>query len=172
MSTVEVEYLGDQVRLVERVPDVVQVATPAAGADWSIHVPNGELWDVLSIRGLLTASSQAANRAVNVIYTTGEVEYMRSAVGTLIVASKAAVVSFIADISAPVAVGLTYQGALPPHKSYVPGGHYIKSATEAIDAGDQWSAVAIYCHRIMEEVLSTDVIDTARPMDLLRKVRG
>lgn len=166
------EYLGDQLRVVERVPDVVLVATPAAGADWSVHVPNGELWDVLSIRGTLTASSQAASRVVNVTYTTGDVEYMRSPIGTAIVASKVAQVSFIAGIAATVDVGLTYLGALPPHRSYVPGGHFIRSATDAIDAGDQWGAVAIYCHRIMEEVLSTDVIDSARPMDLLRKVHG
>lgn len=172
MSSAPVEYLGDQVRLVERVPDIVPVPTPAAGADWSIHVPNGELWDVLSIRGTLTTSSDAANRVANVVYTTGEVEYFRSAAGTLIVASKVAQVSFIAGVSAPVAVGLTYQGALPPNKTYVPGGHFIRSATEAIDDTDAWTAVAIYCHRILEEVLSTDVIDTARPMDLLRKVHG
>jgi len=165
-------YLGEQHRLVERVPDVVLVDPVAAGVDWAVHVPNGELWDVLTIRGLLTTSSQAASRVANVIYTTGEVEYFRSPAGSAIVASKAAVVSFVAELSPPVSVGLTYVGGLPPSRSYIPGGHYIKAVTEAIDGGDQWTAVAIYCHRVMEEVVSTDVIDSARPMDLLRKVRG
>lgn len=166
------EYLGDQVRLVERVPDIIPVPAPAAGVDWSIHVPNGELWDVLSIRGLLTTSSTDVARVVNVIYTTGEVEYLRSSAASAIAKSLVAVVSFVSELSPPVAVGLTRMGGLPPSRSYIPGGHYIRAVTEAIDATDQWSAVVVYAHRIMEEVLSTDVIDSARPMDLLRKVRG
>jgi hypothetical protein len=165
-------YVGDQVRLVERVPDVIVVPQPAAGAEWSVHVPNGELWDVLSIRALYTAAAVAASRVPAVVYTTGEVEYMRSPVGKTITTGVASVCCWLADISGLTPAGLVLQGALPPARSYVPGGHFIQSLTEAKNGGDQWSGIAIYCHRITEEVVSTDVIDSARPMDLLRKVRG
>lgn len=48
----------------------VITANPAAGANWSAVVPNGQMWRIIAITFSLTTAAAAANRRVHLHFTT------------------------------------------------------------------------------------------------------
>jgi hypothetical protein len=122
-----------------------QTTSPAAGADFSVKVPDtGGIWEVVAIRAQLVTSSAVANRGITVNvkdHTNSNIVY-QSSFTTAVTASLTIGFCFstqfattLGDISTTKVVGIP----LAPGP-YLPG-WTINSSTALIDTGDQWSAI-------------------------------
>src|SRR5580765_5947487 len=110
---------------------VVQaVANPAAGADWSVTVPAGHLWELLGITATLTTSAAVANRAAAIVLGDGVNPYLTIPAAVVQAATLAGVYSWSGDAGA-VALGVRQYGPLPDLS--VPAGWTIGSSTLLID---------------------------------------
>lgn len=119
----------------------IQVANPAAGADWSITAPGIELWRVIGVRGLLTTSATVATRVPSLVLGTADGNVAQAAgVGT-IAASLAAVWSGFSGSPNSAGGGLAHQWAMPTDGFLLLPGWTLSSSTALIDATDQWSLV-------------------------------
>jgi len=120
----------------------VQVANPAAGADWVTSVPAGARWLVQSVRAVLTASAAVANRIVHLVITDGggNTLFNVAASGNQ-VAGQAIGWSACGGVQAALNDGAGLL-PLPDVASYLQG-WTIGTATTAKDAGDQWSAISL-----------------------------
>jgi hypothetical protein len=120
------------------------VTQPAAGADWTITVPGDKIWRVLSIVGKLVTSAAAATREATLQITDQSTTFMFIPAGTSQVASKTGQYCWFEQAQNR---GTTLQTAITapiPSNLVLPGGMVLKSVTEVIDAGDQWSNVALW----------------------------
>lgn len=129
---------------VNRQPRVVTVANPSAGADWSVTVQSAGgsgnvLWVPLSVFATFTTSGVAGTRNPTITYTSG-VTFARFGAGGTVAATATARVAWLRGMSNTNAG--TLGGCLPAIP--VPGGTAIASSTSSLDAGDQWSAIALY----------------------------
>lgn len=126
-------------RLVKSVP----VATPAAGAEWSVTVPAGVVWIVQSIFARFLSSVVVANRFPRLGFTDGSVTIGRVVALVTIPANQAWDHSYLrgagAAWSGTSGVGLTYP--LPDFR--LPAGYTIFTTTPNLDAGDQWSQIVV-----------------------------
>lgn len=124
-------------------------AVPAAGAEWSLTVPDGEIWRIVSVSNFLQASAVAANREVQLTVDQG------GAVNTALIPSgvthlllEGRVYSFMRG------AGYRGAGAQSLHVVtsigdglYVTGGGRVRSQTQNIQAGDQWSVARLWIER-------------------------
>lgn len=124
-----------------RTRRVQPVAQPAAGADWSVTVPAGVLWELLAVRGLFTASAAVANRVPVLGFGSEGVTAAQVPVAANITAGQAITVTW-AQVGAALAFGLFQIVPLP--RVILEPGDTIGTATGAIDVGDQWSAVRLW----------------------------
>lgn len=126
-------------------PQVVTGADPAAGTEISVTVPDGEVWELLSIRFQFITSAVANNRRVLLSLTDGTDEFSFTAAPGTQAQSKTFEYSFTsyganvdggADdvISAPL-------GSRPP---VLRAGDVIRTVTKRKDAGDNFSAPVLY----------------------------
>jgi hypothetical protein len=122
---------------------VALVPTPAAGAEWSVVVPNGSVWDVLTARAVLNTSAVVANRNVRVTVSDGTTELGRVGAAVAQPASIVGVHSFGLQDAPDFAGagGLTFNHPLPATR--VVGNGVIASLTQNLDVGDQWSGIAL-----------------------------
>jgi hypothetical protein len=123
-----------------------RTVSPAAGADISLSVPNGVLWDVNSLTGLFTASAGAANRLVGfqIKNPDGQVVY-RYQFATALVATNTCTFTFSEDYAAaPMAQGNGLFVLGPQPKGLLLPGWTFGTVTSAIDAADQWSGVTVW----------------------------
>lgn len=115
---------------------VVSATTPAAGADWSLTVPAGHLYELLTVWAKLTTDANAANRSVVLGVSDGDATFLQLPPPALQTASLAydyAWAQHGADHGgAPgQAIGL-------PRLVLEPG--WVLSVTTAnVQVGDQWS---------------------------------
>ena len=49
------------------VYDVIKLANPAAGVDFSFVVPGQQIWEVQTVTGVLTTSAAVANRRAQIV---------------------------------------------------------------------------------------------------------
>ena len=135
------DALGQMVlqRLVRQIP----VAQPAAGSDWTVAVPQGVTWELISVMFTLATSAVVANRGVRIIVkdNNGVISTNFQAPGNI-----------AANANALVGLGQGYgdhlltsgqYGPLPTPAYPVPIGATILSSTSNLDAGDQYSSVVI-----------------------------
>ena len=118
----------------------------AAGADISFTVPNGVMWDVVSVVGTFTASAAAANRQVGWIVKSqdGTTVYQYNITANL-TAGQNATFTFSENVTlAPVAIATTNHLLMPQPVPWIPAGWSFGTNTTAIDVADQWSAVGIW----------------------------
>jgi hypothetical protein len=126
------------------VPVIVTtaIASPAAGAEWTTTVPANEVWELMSIRCQFVSSATAATRSVrfvtddgtNIITRMGS-DKSQTAGNTLLYNAFRFVNPFTpADLS-------NYPIPLP--WIFLAAGYRIYSATGAIQATDQYSAIVI-----------------------------
>lgn len=119
----------------------VQVAAPAAGAEFAIRAPGEGLWRVLSLAFNLVTDATVANRAVSLTADDGTSVYF----STDATAFQAAALTrgysawegsmSLAAISGDAILGFPTRGL------WLPVGHSIRSVTTAIQAGDQYAAI-------------------------------
>jgi hypothetical protein len=119
---------------------------PAAGADISFTVPNGVMWDVVSVIGTLTASAAAANRLVGWIVKNqeGTTVYQYNMTAALTAGLNATFCYSENTSSVPSAIATTNHLLMPQPVPWIPAGWTFGTNTTNIDVGDQWSAVGIW----------------------------
>jgi hypothetical protein len=136
-----------------KVPQVVRVANPAAGADWAASVTPGATWVPLAFAGTFTTSAVVANRAVELQYNDRSRTFFNLPPTGVQAASLAWTYCWAREtpIQNPPATALANGGALPPFSLF--GGLQIKTATVNIDAADQWTNVTLLVLEVTEAQL-------------------
>lgn len=137
-----------------KIPRVIPVATPVAGADPAAQqVPSGTVWWLQSIFAVYTASAAVANRVPFVSYDDSTTTYLRIPTPVAITASQAIRASWIrgmADhLSASTSAWFVGLPSIP-----LPGGFRLSLTTTNIDVGDQWSSIALHVIEVSESQLS------------------
>lgn len=127
-----------------RLTKAVPVASPAAGQEWSVTVPGGVVWYAASVVATLTASAAVATRQIRLTVADGTTLFCRIPSASSITAGQQALLNWLAGAgySLNAGTGIGQLNTLPPFP--MPGGTVIASLTAGIDAGDQWSAIALY----------------------------
>jgi len=128
----------------------VQIANPAAGADFTITVPTGARWELVSASALFTTAAAVANRHTLLVVDDGANIVYESAQTTAQIASLAIQHSWGQAIAASTdAGGLSDVNPLPARIALV-GGWRVRSSTGNIQAADQWSAIFISVREWLE----------------------
>ena len=135
-------FLTDSGSIRPGVSRVVKVPNPAAGADWTQAVPGGVMWKILSGQATLTTSAAVATRLPQIQLTSAGVNVgVYSAAGS-VAASLTTVVSFTQKSGSSILLaGATSVPNPLPDYPLVQGDTF-GSLTGAIQAADQWSAIA------------------------------
>jgi len=119
-----------------------RLSNPAAGAEFAFVAPGQGIWRVYSIRFTVATSAIVANRTVAVVIDDGNVEGYRASAP----ASQAANLTVRYCAAAGVPPGGTAAGGLtiplPHYGAVLLPGWRLAVDVDAIDAGDQLSAVA------------------------------
>jgi len=128
----------------ERAALVTALAQPAAGADpAAIVVPAGVFWLPLSLTGVLTTSATAANRRPRLSVDNGTTVVEAWQVGTNISASLSVRVVWSAGLGWQQTSLLGGQLAIGiPHRR-LDSGFRLLINTDNLQAGDQWSSLAL-----------------------------
>lgn len=119
----------------------VQVATPAAGAEFVITGPGQGIWRVIALRAVLTTSATVATRIPGLTYGTSDGLVGHTAGLGTVAASLAASWSGFAGSPNTAGAGVVHQWAVPTDGYLLLPGWTLSSLTAAIDATDQWSLV-------------------------------
>lgn len=119
------------------------VAQPAAGVEWTVTVPVGELWKLRSLFYTFVTSAAVANRipridildaSANLVFEAGNaISYTASSTWRI----AAAVNGSIQGLAANTAIVQLF--TLPD--VWLPAGYSIKSNTALMDVADRYSAV-------------------------------
>ena len=119
------------------------VASPAAGAEWSLAVPARTTWEVLSVRHKLTTSAAVANRApgLKIADPNGLTLYQLSP-QAVIAASLNTFVDFLPGLGNTESVQ-QQQALLPTPLPILTEGWTIGSLTGNIDVADQYSGIVL-----------------------------
>lgn len=112
---------------------------PAAGADFSVTVPVGQRWRVVSCTGLLTTAVAVANRDVTLVVDDGVNVVAQIPAGFALAASLTNQYTFADSCSQTAAFNGVSVGPLPSNL-IVMAGWRIRTVTANIQAADQWSA--------------------------------
>ena len=111
----------------------VQIASPAAGQDFTVTVPAGKTWKVNIVRAVLTAASGGGTRTVSFDFRRQGTLNFFSVNGALSIAGGA--------------VGLTTMfpggGVLLPGNLVLNAGDMIASYTSGMVSGDAWSQITV-----------------------------
>lgn len=128
--------------------------SPAAGADFAFTIPDGGFpVQIVAIRGRLVTSAVVANRLVHaVVRDAAGTEVYRLGFDGAVTATKTTFVTFSPAMGG-ISGGITTNNDLG---FSVPDGPYlprwtIGSLTTAIDAGDQWSQLAVWYMAVMPD---------------------
>jgi hypothetical protein len=128
----------------ERLFRVVVGADPPPGQEWSVTVPGGAVWEVLSITAVLTTDATVTSRGPRAVMDDGSVIFAAAETNSAHPASTSRRYVWIPDL------GTVYIGTssalvhVPlPRLTLLPG-HRIRSFTYNMQAGDNWEAPVLY----------------------------
>lgn len=127
-----------------RSRQIIVGAAPAAGADWSVTVPAGELWELRSVFAQLVTSAAVATRGARLVVNDGTAAFLTLPAPATQAASLTGTYTW-APHGPQLALAQANIGFVP-ELSLMPGWS-IASSTAAIDAGDQWTAPRLYVVR-------------------------
>ncbi len=122
---------------------IVQVANPAAGADWSVQVPGSEAWDVRSLVATLTTSAVVANRAPRLELAEVGIVNARFQPGRAPAASQTTRWSLVTGGPSASNTSSTVGTWGGSSELIVWPGQVIQVVTENLDAGDTWTEIAL-----------------------------
>jgi len=129
----------------------IQVANPAAGADWTFTLPPQQRLRVDSFNAVFTASAAVANRLVQVIVDDGVNTVWTDDLPAAITASQVINVS-VTQTSIPTGAVTTVLHAVIPPGVILPGNWRLRTSTAAIQAADQWSAIWLNVEEWVDQV--------------------
>jgi len=130
-----------------RVRRVIAGPAPAAGADWSVTVPAGKVWRLVSVQATLTTAVAVANRSPRLIVGDGDATFLTIPPVAVQAASLAGVFDWLEHGSAYTTAP---DQVLSLPALVLEAGWTVGTSTTAIQAADQWSAQQLL-------VLETDV---------------
>lgn len=133
------EYSGERPYRRSRV--VIRPAAPAAGSDWSLTVPAGHLYHIVSVYASLVTSIAAATRVPNIVIGDGVGEFLRLPPFTSQLASLTRNYAWFAEAAGDT-TGLGIATPIP-ELTLLPG-WTVGVATDAIDVGDAWGNVRVH----------------------------
>jgi len=119
-------------------------ANPAAGADWSVALPQGVFGEFVSFAATLTTSAAAGNRQVQVqiLDGAGNVVYQAPASQNLVASNTNTVSGSESNVTSTI-LATVAEVALPPRVK-VDAASIVKTVTTGLAAGDQWSNISVY----------------------------
>ena len=123
---------------------VIQVPSPAAGADWSVQVPGGERWSIRSLVAQLQTSAVVANRGARVEVSDGNVRVASYQAAQVQAASVVARHTLVPG--GPAGANAQSQASQwpGPDPFILPPGWVLSTSTVNLDVGDQWSQIALH----------------------------
>lgn len=118
----------------------LSVAAPAAGADWTLTVPAGHVYQLLSVFATLVTSAVAATRIARLLLGDGDSTFLD-------VPPFASQITTLTRRYAWIPAGQAYAtglGILSPLPDVeLQAGWTLGTTTDAIDITDQWSAIRV-----------------------------
>jgi hypothetical protein len=115
--------------------------TPGAGAEVSETVPTGARWELITFSATLTTAVAVANRFPTLSLDDGASIYFQDTVTTAQAASTVIRLIFAEGNGFKSGTTNNIQNGSIPMGNRLAAGHRIKTATQAIQAADQYSAV-------------------------------
>lgn len=145
-------FLSHTGQVLPGVRRVVQVTNPAAGADWTVTVPAGVMWEVRAGVATLTTSATVDTRVPTMGVTVDDTLVWSVPWPSGQAAGK--VVTF--PVGTGMANGAVYANGSSPAlllpDDLLPQGAVIATSTALLQVGDQWSGISLW----VEEVYVTD----------------
>lgn len=127
---------------IRRIHRIVRVDRPAAGQGWTLTPGGARWWRVISLTARLVTSAVVANRRVRLTATEGDFTFFVAEAHL----NQAASLTFdyTAHTGAPVSAAdnLVLPLPLPSGGLLLRSGAVLTASATALDAGDQWSAIA------------------------------
>lgn len=122
----------------------VQVPAPGAGLDWSLTVPNGELWIPVGFTCKLQADLNAATRVLSFVATRDGVEwYWVCSDVELTVADSVVIRATSGGTDVETTLASVIKFIRIPGELILEPGDSFASSTRNIQVGDTYSAIAI-----------------------------
>lgn len=148
-------------RAAERGLRVVVGDDPAAGAEISLTVPRGVVWELLTVQAILTADATAATRAARLLLDDGTREFYRIGSGTNQNAGDVFVYTWAVGQGVNTAFAAAVTVALPTPPFLLPGGYRIRTSVLNLQAGDNWAAPVLLVREVGGPVRA-DELEQAR----------
>lgn len=124
---------------------VVPVASPAAGADWTVAVPAGHLWEPVAVSATLVTSAAVATRVARLLFSDGNFTFADCPPFATQAASLTRRYLWLVSPTG-VAQGAGVLSSMPDLCAMA--GWAIRTTTDLIDAADQWSAIMLHVRDI------------------------
>lgn len=121
----------------------VAIPNPAAGAELVIGMTGIGSWLILSVAFDLTTSAVAGNRLVDFLASDGTTSWFRAQAAAVQAASLPVHYSAFAGSSGAPAAGNTITLSFPGDGLFLEAGSTLRTSTQNIDAGDQYSAIGL-----------------------------
>lgn len=126
------------------MPRIIDVAQPAAGADWSTVVPGGVMWHLESVAALFTSSAVAGNRSIR-LRANGDGRVLASLGATgVIAASLTHTISWVRGAGYSTNLGGPGGQTMGLWEMLLQPAWTVGPSTLAGDVGDQWTAIELY----------------------------
>lgn len=119
---------------------VIPGVSPAAGADWTVTVPAGHIYQLLAVFATLVTSAAAATRIARLLFTDGDSTFLELPPFTSQIASLTRRYAWIPAGQA-YSTGLGILSPLP--ELTLMAGWTIGTATDVVDVGDQWGTIKV-----------------------------
>lgn len=122
---------------------LVITANPAAGTELSHTVPSDVAWLVVGAYIGLTTNATAANRRLSLVFDDGTTNFARLPIGVTQAANLTYTYSFAPGL--PRASAVESNVVVSPLPDFMlPSGYRIRTLTENIQSGDDFTAAALY----------------------------
>lgn len=122
----------------------VTIANPAVGLEWRHTAPGHGIQRIVALRAVITTSAAVANRLPALVLSDGTDDFATIPAPAAVAASLSGVVSTVPGAPSVGAAGGPLLYPSPTDGWTLLPGWSLRTATGAIDAGDQWSAIRLW----------------------------
>lgn len=141
-------FLGKDAKISRGVKQIVPVANPGAGNEFTVTVPGGEQWFIYAGRLTFTASAAVANRTVTLAIEIDGFRSYQVADPTAVVANGQVFYNVIGSDSPVQAGNVATVGWLQTPSIPLSQGAVIHTVTLNLDVADQWQNCRLYVARV------------------------
>ncbi len=151
-GTARLAWPGGQLRSSVEGPGLISTVTgtnPVAGAEFTMTVPTGARWRLVSVYGYLTTNATVANRTVHLIVDNGSTSVCYVAAQTAQTASQDIEYTFGATLPSVATTAAASVNPLPEQLHLV-AAYRIRTFTTNLQAGDDWGAPRVLVEEWIE----------------------